>query len=106
MSNNDDNKLPYVLQPNGCRYYVENAENDTRAGVHHEISCAACKKTILFVNGYFKPSANVLVAPHFKHYPGDFEACSGYKQLRMSTSCITSLAKNAENANNTLLLEC
>ncbi len=101
--NNDD--LPYVLH-NGCRYYVEDAENDTLAGIQHKILCAACLKPILFVNGYHKPSCDVDVAPHFKHYPGDVEACIGYVQLRKSTSCITSLKHNAENANKTFVLEC
>ena len=105
-SNNDANNLPYVLQSNGCRYYVEDAENDTRAGIQHDIVCAACLKHILFVNGYHKPSAGVHIAPHFKHYPRDLEACTGYEQLQTSAYCLDSLKKNAKNSNLRFELEC
>lgn len=108
MSSNDNNEnLPYVLQPNGCRYYVDDVEKDRGAGITHDIICAACSKDIIFVNGYNRLSADV--APHFKHHSGDLKDCPGYDklhQLQTSTYCLDSLKKNAKNENKKFELIC
>ena len=72
---NKTDEIPYVLQSNGGRYYVEDAENDRFTNIQKQNTCAACKKTILFIFGFFKPRSGVQVASHFKHRPGDLEAC-------------------------------
>ena len=103
---NKTDEIPYVLQSNGGRYYVEDAENDRFTNIQKQNTCAACKKTILFIFGFFKPRSGVQVASHFKHRPGDLEACSGYVQLRKSTNCLSSLNKNARIVNKEFVLEC
>ena len=79
---------------------------DRFTNIQKQNTCAACKKTILFIFGFFKPRSGVQVASHFKHRPGDLEACSGYVQLRKSTNCLSSLNKNARIVNKEFVLEC
>lgn len=103
---NQTDEIPYALAPNGCRYYVEDAEHDRRAEIKQHNQCAACLKLILFILGFYKPRADLHVASHFKHRPGDLETCIGYVQLRKSTSCVTSLIENSKKANKEFVLEC
>jgi hypothetical protein len=107
MNKNDD--IPYVLLANGCRYFPEEAEQDRREGRQQQPNtCAACYQPLLFILAFFKLYNGIerRVSSHFKHRPGDLEACAGYAQLRRFTSCLNALVKNARNANVNFVLEC
>ena len=107
MNKNDD--IPYGLLANGCRYFPEEAEQDRREGRQQQPNtCAACYQPLLFILAFFKLYNGIerRVSSHFKHRPGDLEACAGYAQLRRFTSCLNALVKNARNANVNFVLEC
>ena len=107
MNKNDD--IPYGLLANGCRYFPEEAEQDRREGRQQQPNtCAACYQPLLFILAFFKFYNGIerRVSSHFKHRPGDLEACAGYAQLRRFTSCLSALVKNARNANVNFVLEC